>query len=129
MNSFGEMQQASPQRAKDPHKIVRQWGASQWLYENGDSKGKRTLNPDFHQPICQRQDGKFCDVEGRLLPLSKVPAYIQEEGKTRLQPTAEQVGGELSLADAMRGAAVLADRAEAEDAPKPRRRRAKKTKE
>jgi hypothetical protein len=124
MNSLTEIQQANPQRAQDPHKIVRNWTASRWLYRGGDSKGERTDNPDYHPPICQRADGKFCDVEGRLLPLAKVPSYIQEEGKTRLKPTADRVGGELSLADAMRGAAALSEAAE----PTKRGRASKKSK-
>jgi hypothetical protein len=112
MNSFAETQHANPQRVDDPNRIVRQWSQSRFIYEGDDSKGKRTANPEYHPPICQRADGKFCDVEGRLLPLSKIPAYVQEEGKTLLKPTAAPVGGEISLADAMRGAAALSEVAE-----------------
>lgn len=92
-------------RAEDGTKIVRQWAASSFIY-GSDSK-QRVPNPEAHPVICQREDGKFCDVEGRLIPDAKVPSYIKEDGKP---PKATQItGGEVSLATAMQDALTPAD--------------------
>lgn len=93
-------------REKDEVKIVRQWCASSFAY-GADSK-QRTPNPDAHPTICQREDGKYCDVEGRLIPVAKVPKYIIEQGKPPRHPKAR---GPITmdLADAMTDAMTPAD--------------------
>jgi len=89
----------------DEVRIVRQWAQSTYIY-GADSK-QRVPNPDAHPLICQREDGRYCDVEGRIIARSAVPAYIREEGRP-LERT-EPVGGTISLADAMKDAITPAD--------------------
>lgn len=67
-------------RAADPIKIVRTWVSSPHVFEDGDSK-RRRVNPDYHQPIGQREDGSYCDVEGRPIARTNVPKYILDQGK------------------------------------------------
>jgi hypothetical protein len=116
-------QQQTELRKTDPTKIVRQWSASPFIY-GADSK-QRTPNPDAHPAICQREDGKFCDVEGRLIPDSKVPDHIRSEGKPPKATTVE--GGEVSLSDAMTDALTPADPRD-KPARKPAAKRGRKSK-
>lgn len=107
---------------EDPNEIVRQWTSCPFIYE--DSR-KRVPNPDYHYPVCQNRAGKFVDIEGRPIPLNKVPEYIRLEGKSRLAATPEPERRELTLADAMQEAEASNTRASA-PAPKPTRRRARR---
>jgi len=109
-------------RAHDGIKIARTFTQSAFIYK-GDSK-QREDNPAYHPPICQREDGKFCDVEGRLLPLSEVPSYIKDAGNPP-KAAAPLSQRKMSLAEAMQEADQsnkTADRAPA------RRTRARATK-
>jgi hypothetical protein len=109
-------------RENDGTKIIKQWTCSPVKYD-GDSS-RRVENPDYHPPIHLTEKGQFVDVDGRPIPKSKVPAYVLEEAKTKLQHTPTPPRQEVKLADAMRQAANAADRADA--SVKPRRGRAKK---
>lgn len=117
-------QQQEELRKSDTVKIARQWDCSPYVY-GADSK-QRIPNPDYHPPICQREDGKFCDMEGRLLPLAKVPEYIRAQGKAP-EPTTV-VGGEVDLAAAMRSSATPADPKLAPEPVKRKRGRPRKEK-
>lgn len=97
--------QESELRKNDRVKIARQFAASQFVY-GGDSK-QRTPNPEAHPVICQREDGSYCDVEGRSIPTDQVPAYIRAQGKPPKHTSI--VGGEVSLAEAMQDAMTPAD--------------------
>lgn len=98
-------QQQIELRKNDPVKIARSWVCSPFIY-GADSK-QRVPNPDAHPTICQREDGKFCDVEGRVIPDAKVPDYIREQGKP--PKATEVVGGTVNLADAMKSALTPVD--------------------
>lgn len=84
-------------RESDPIKIVRTWASSPFVY-GADSK-QRVPNPDAHPLICQREDGTYCDVEGRPLAASQVPEYIRDEGRPPKETIVE--GQTISLKDAM----------------------------
>jgi hypothetical protein len=92
-------------READPVKIVRSFVCSAFVY-GADSK-QRTPNPDLHPPISQREDGKYCDVEGRPIPLAKVPKYIIEQGQPPEATTHRPK--QIPLADAMQDALTPAD--------------------
>lgn len=93
-------------RKTDEVKVARQFTTSPFIY-GADSK-QRQPNPDFHPPICQREDGKFVDPEGRLLPDSKVPDYVRAQGRP---PKAAEPfePSEVDLAEAMTESARPAD--------------------
>jgi hypothetical protein len=112
-------------RATDGSKIARTWTSSPWL-DSGDSKN-RVRNPEQHRPICQREDGKYTDVEGNVLKLSEVPAYIRELGKPQsAAPPPSPRTVQLDELMQETGAAVVREDAPAPRAPARRRGRSKK---
>jgi hypothetical protein len=98
-------QQETDLRKPDSVKIARQFAASPFVY-GADSK-QRTPNPESHPVICQREDGSYCDVEGRSIPRERVPQYILDQGKPPRHTS--RLGGEVTLADAMKDAMTPAD--------------------
>lgn len=71
-------EQESKLRAEDKDLIVRSWTQSPVLRDvRGDITGE---NPAFHNPICQKEDGAYCNEAGTAIPRKNVPAYIIAEG-------------------------------------------------
>jgi hypothetical protein len=113
-------------RANDPLKISRSWANSRFIY-GADSK-QRSENPEYHPLICQTEDGRYVDVEGRPLPLSSIPQYIRDEGKPPKE-TAPAARREISLADAAVEANTRNASADAPaESPKPRAKRSARKK-
>lgn len=98
-------EQETKLRKPDSVKIARQFAQSSFIY-GADSK-QRTPNPDAHPVICQREDGSYCDVEGRSIPRDRVPQYILDQGKPPKHTP--RLGGEVSLSEAMQDAMTPAD--------------------
>ena len=94
-------------RKTDPVKTARGFVSAPWIY-GADSK-ERTRNPDYHPAVFQTEAGKYVDVDGTPLPLSKVPDYVRQEGRPAPGGRApERV--EMTLADAMKEAMDNGDR-------------------
>lgn len=100
-------------RESDPVKIVRGWISSAFI---GEDSRSRQRNPEYHPPIYQREDGVFVDIEGRVLPKTRVPEYVRVEGASLLPETPYAERREMTMAAAMVEADARAQRA---DAPSP----------
>lgn len=96
-------------READPIKVARSWSSSSVLR---NFEGRVTgQNPAYHPTIFQREDGVYTDAENRVLPKSRVPAHILEEGSKPIEVMPTAPTRELSLADAMKEGETRANHA------------------
>lgn len=85
------------QHTPQPTDIIRTWSSSPVIY-GIDSKDRRE-NPDHHQPIHQRRDGRLVDDTGRVLKAADVPEYIRAEAKSIPRDAAPRVAQEVTIGE------------------------------
>ena len=103
MNVFSEKETLLRDMVGDVPSIVQTWTQSPIIRAyDGRITGD---NPDYHTPICQREDGTYCNEAGVKIARKDIPEYILRQGPPGIHRPTTRISISLAQADAMAKAA------------------------